>query len=318
MTGEAVLVTGGAGFIGSNLIDILLEKGHVVYVLDDLSTGKLENMEHNLEDPNFKFVRGDVCRPLADSLTPSELGDGPRISAVFHLAARVDVTSSFEDPVRDANVNYLGTMNVLTYALRNDIKRVVLTSSAAVYGDTEELPVSEEAPPRPQSPYGAHKLASEQLLRIFSEQYRMSCVSLRLFNVYGPRQDPSNPYSGVISKFIDWGRSGRPFMIYGDGEQTRDFIFVKDAALALYSAASAPTGLYNVGTGKETSVNDLASAVFHMLGKEPKVVRMPARKGEILRSCASTELSEAAMGFVPETDLKEGLRATLRWAQTQA
>jgi len=314
MTEEGLLVTGGAGFIGSNLSELLLDKGHAVYVLDDLSTGRLENLSEVKDEGNLRFVRGDVRDPLENYLTPRTLGEGPPIEAIFHLAARVDVTSSFKAPLDDARVNYLGTLNVLDFAMRNGIKKVVLASSAATYGDTVDLPVREGSNMQPMSPYGLHKLASEHLLRVYSDQYGMVNTSLRFFNVYGPRQDPSSPYSGVISIFFDRSISGKPLIVFGDGEQTRDFVYVGDVAEALYHAyLRSKGGVYNVATGKETTINDLALTVNSLTGSSAGIIHSPARKGEILRSVAGTTRAEEDLGFSAGCDLRTGLSRTMRW-----
>lgn len=315
---EVVLVTGGAGFIGSHLVDLLMGRGHPVLVLDDLSTGSMKNLEVWGEDPSFKFIKGDIRRPLELSLTPRSIGDVPSIGAIVHLAARVDVTTSFEKVHDDLEVNYLGTLNVLEYALRAGVKNIVFSSSAAVYGDTEKVPVREDDATSPLSPYGLNKLSSENLLRIYSAQYGLSCKSLRFFNVYGPRQSPSNPYSGVMSKFMSWSLAREPLLIYGDGSQTRDFINVSDVAEAVYKAASTPgSGTYNIGTGNETSISGLAKEVSTVARVELRTVNMPPRKGEILRSCADIGLASEHLSWEPSVDLREGVRSTLRWFQLE-
>lgn len=313
MPDEGILITGGAGFIGSHLADLFLRSGYTVYVLDNLSTGKMENLENASDSPNFRFIRGDVTRDLSDVLGGSALGGGPPVTAIFHLAARVDVTTSLEKPMDDARTNYIGTINVLDYAIKNDIKSVIFSSSAAVYGDTKDLPVSEDDDTKPLSPYGLNKLASENLLRIYRENFRIRTAALRFFNVYGPRQDPGSPYSGVISKFMDWAREGKPLIIYGDGKQTRDFVYVEDVAMALYSAYhNRVSGVFNVGTGNETSVLELAGSVSKIAGRDLQKVHMDARKGEIKRSAASVDKLERECEYRPETPLKEGLRETFR------
>ncbi len=309
-----ILVTGGAGFIGSNLVDLLMENGYTVFVVDDLSTGSLDNLQKWSGDDNFRFIQGDIRHPLDSILTPSKMGGAPPIGYIFHLAALVDVTSSFQDPHRDISVNYIGTLNVVDFAMRNDVKKVIFSSSAAIFGDTTTLPVTEEDPKDPLSPYGLNKLASEGLLRVYNDQYGLNFSSLRFFNVYGPRQDPKSPYSGVISIFMEKARSEQPLMIYGDGKQTRDFVFVKDVARALMGAAISDfNGEINIGTGKETSILELADLVSKVAGKELKRVHLPFRKGEILRSVTSTERSEELFGPLELTKLKDGLIETYHW-----
>lgn len=313
MSQEAVLVTGGAGFIGSHLVDHLVERGHPVYILDDLSTGSMDNLENARESDQVRFIRGDVKDSLSNYLTDNKLGDGPPISAIFHLAARVDVVTSMKETIEDAMINYLGTINVLEYALRSGIKKMIFTSTAAVYGDTEELPVYEGAATGPMSPYGINKLSSERIMRIYSDNYNIKCTAVRLFNVYGPRQRPDSEYAGVISRFVDFARSGKPLIIYGDGNQTRDFVYVKDVADALYRVyAGNISGTFNVGSGVEISVNDLADAVEKISGKELKRIFLDARPGEIRRSKASVEKLEIESGFRAETPLIEGIRQMMR------
>jgi len=314
MKERAVLVTGGAGFIGSNLVDLLMESGYVVYVLDDLSSGTLDNLERWTDDPHFRFIRGDVSRPLGESVTPAALSGGPHIGWIFHLAARVDVTSSFEHPLEDARVNYTGTMNVLDHALKNGVEKVIFSSSAAVYGDTDEMPISEETPQNPLSPYGLHKLASEKLMDIYRRQWGLDTLVFRFFNVYGPRQDPSNPYSGVISRFMEKASSSQPLMIYGDGLQTRDFIFVEDVAQALLRGAmSRHSGTINLGTGSETSIIRLADLIIEMSGREIPKVHMQERKGEIRRSMADMSRFAGLFRETEMTPMREGLKRTFEW-----
>jgi len=310
----AILVTGGAGFIGSHLVDLLMDTGHTVFVLDDLSTGSLDNLRRWSENERFMFIRGDVSESLDSVLTPSKLGGAPPIGHIFHLAARVDVTSSFQHPADDIRVNYLGTLNVLEYAMKTGVKKMVYASSAAIFGDTTVIPVREEEAKKPLSPYGLNKLSSENLLRIYREQYGLSYVATRFFNVYGERQSPDSPYSGVISRFMDRALSSEPLMVYGDGMQTRDFIYVGDVArIMVMAAGSRYCGEMNVGTGKETSISSLADIIKGLTGKDLKNVNLPERKGEIQRSAADTRKMEEYLGPLDLTDLKEGLARTMKW-----
>jgi UDP-glucose 4-epimerase len=273
----------------------------------------MDNLENARESDQVRFIRGDVKDSLSHYLTENKLGDGPPINAIFHLAARVDVTTSMKETIEDAMVNYLGTINVLEYALRSGIRKMIFTSSAAVYGDTDELPVSEVAAPDPMSPYGINKLSSERIMGIYTNNYGIKCTSMRLFNVFGPRQRPDSDYAGVISKFVDFARAGKPLIIYGDGNQTRDFIYVKDVADALYRVyAGNISGTFNVGSGLETSINDLAESIEKISGRELKRIFMDARPGEIRRSRASVEKLEIESGFRAETSLIEGIRQMMR------
>jgi UDP-glucose 4-epimerase len=313
-----VLVTGGAGFIGSNLVDLLMENGYTVYVMDDLSTGSLRNLDRWVDESNFKFISGDIRHPLDNILTPSNIGGGPPIGIIFHLAARVDVTTSFQNPREDMEVNYLGTLNVLEYANRMDVKKVIFSSSAAVYGDTETFPITEDLPLNPLSPYGLNKMASEKLLEVYKMQYGLDHTILRFFNVYGPRQDPKNHYSGVISKFMEWGLMNKPLMIHGDGGQTRDFIYVEDVAEAMLRASGSDyTGTINVATGIETSILDMASVTEDVSSSHLKRIHLPERKGEIRRSVADTTKLQEKLGAMDTLSLREGMRKTYRWFETQ-
>ncbi len=297
---RTVLVTGGAGFIGSNLVDVLLERGYQVSILDDLSTGSTRNISHNLGNPRLSFIEKDI-----NDISPVDLQG---VDAVFHLAARVNVVDSIADPMEDARVNYNGTLNVLERCREAGIKKVLFTSSAAVYGDVEEVPTTEDASKEPLSPYGNHKYASGNLLRLYNQIHGMKNVIFRLFNVYGPRQDPSNPYSGVISKFMEWASKDQELTIFGDGGQTRDFVYVKDVAASLIMAYEKDIeGTFNVGTGSETSLDHLANTVIDVTGSKSSIVHREKRAGEIYRSCCLNKKLKSSLGWAPDTSIKEGL-----------
>jgi UDP-glucose 4-epimerase len=314
MRQRSFLVTGGAGFIGSHLVDLLMNNGHTVIVLDDLSSGKIDNLRNWTDDPKFRFIRGDVTNDLTEQLNERTLRGSPSIGTIFHLAARVDVISSFESPLENADTNYLGTMRVLDFALKNDIKRVVFASSAAVYGENVRVPTSEEEETSPMSPYGLHKLASEKLMEIYRNQWGLSTLSLRFFNVYGPRQDPESQYSGVITRFIGRGLNKEPLIIFGSGEQTRDFIFVGDVVEGTMTATiSGVEGILNLGTGLETSINHLSEMIGTISGNDAGVVHSSGRKGELIRSCADVSRMEAECQFKAETEMDEGLKMTAAW-----
>jgi UDP-glucose 4-epimerase len=298
------IVTGGAGFIGSHVVDSLLANGNHVMVIDNFSTGKRSNLEQHAGNERLEIIEHDVSTPITVDAEPG---------LIVHLAAQVSVVSSIAKPVFDMHVNYGGTLNVLEYARARVTKpKVVFASSAAVYGDVVEMPVAEETPTRPLSPYGVHKLSSEHALHAYSQTHGVPCAALRFFNVYGPRQDPSSPYSGVISIFADRAKSGRRITIFGDGSQTRDFVYVGDVVRAIRAAATAtePFVVANVGTGSEITINELARAVVDQCGSKSTIEHAPARAGEILKSRAKVERLRE-LGVVAQTRLVDGLAKTL-------
>ncbi len=304
------LVTGGAGFIGSNLVDALLARGDEVTVVDDLSTGRRENLEGALAN-GAKLVEQDI----RDADAIAALAGETEPEAIFHLAAQIDVRKSVEDPAFDAAINVGGTANVLEGARRAGARRIVFVSTGgAIYGDgdEQELPLSEQTPAAPEAPYGQSKFAAEGYLALYERLYGLSGVSLRLGNVYGPRQDPLGE-AGVIAIFC--GRllaGGRP-TVFGDGTQTRDYIYVGDVvAAALTATGSEATGPINVGTGVETDVLELARLLGELGGSgsfEPEFA--PARAGEVQRSAIDPGRAERELGWRAETSLEEGLRLTL-------
>jgi UDP-glucose 4-epimerase len=314
------VVTGGAGFIGSHTVDRLVELGHRVVVLDDFRTGKRENLGRWLDprhafdgaEPALEIVTCDVSHGIFAALAPI-VHDHGRVERIVHLAAQVSVVASIANPLVDMAVNYGGTLHVLEYARAMDVSKVVFASSAAVYGDVETMPVAEEAPTRPVSPYGIDKLASELALDYYAAVHGVPTTALRFFNVYGPRQDPSSPYSGVISIFADRARAGRALTIFGDGSQTRDFVYVGDVVRAIIAALGDGNSrlVANVGTGREISVLELAHAIVELCGGRSAIELAPARPGEILKSRARVDRLRDQLGVVAETQLVDGLRATL-------
>jgi UDP-glucose 4-epimerase len=302
-----VLVTGGAGFIGSNLVDALLARGHDVVVLDDLSTGRLANLEGALAAGatlhELDVVDAEAVRALLAAEQPE---------AIFHLAAQIDVRRSVADPAFDARVNVEGTVNVLEAARAAGVRRVVLSSTGgAIYGECEQVPTGEDAPIRPLSPYGQAKHCAEGYCALYAALHGLATISLRYANVYGPRQDPLGE-GGVIAIFCGRYESGATATIYGDGEQTRDYVYVEDVVEAnLLALDSELTGAYNVATAVETSVLELARA-FDALGGAPLATEhAPARAGEVRRSCLDSARAREALGWTPQTDLAAGLRKTL-------
>ncbi len=317
-----VVVTGGAGFIGSHTVDRLIEQGCRVVVLDNFSTGKRQNLarwadraRHGFDgsEPALEICATDVSHGLFAALAPITKVHGP-VERIVHLAAQVSVIVSIDNPLVDVQTNYVGTVQVLEYARAFGVKKVVFASSAAVYGDVDTFPVRESATCHPVSPYGIDKLASEHMLHYYSAVHGVPTTALRFFNVYGPRQDPSSPYSGVISIFADRARAGRDITIFGDGGQTRDFVYVGDVSRAVVTAAlsdAADRAVMNVGTGREITVNELAKTIVELSGGTSRIGHQAPRAGEILRSVAEVSRAAELLGFRAETQLADGLRATL-------
>jgi UDP-glucose 4-epimerase len=307
-----VVVTGGAGFIGSHVVDRLMETGHRVVVLDNFSTGKRANLARWAGHAALHVVPCDVAHGVFAALAPIEREHGA-VARIVHLAALVSVPMSVANPVGDMQVNYGGTLHVLEYARARGVKKVVLASSAAVYGDAAAPPVGEDAVTQPVSPYGISKRASELVLDYYAAVHGLPTTSLRFFNVYGPRQDPSSPYSGVISVFADRARAGWPLVIFGDGKQTRDFVYVGDVVRAILAALANGNSrlIANVGTGHEITVLELARTIVELTGGGSKIEHAPARDGEILKSRARVDRLRNDLGVVAETVLAEGLKRTL-------
>jgi UDP-glucose 4-epimerase len=303
-----LLVTGGAGFIGSHLVERLLRDGHAVRVFDDFSTGKPENLAFAGRHDSLEIVEGDVrdARAVADAARG--------VDGVFHLAAILSVPRSVEAPELSCDINAHGTARVLDAARRHGVRRVVAASSAAVYGDAGEGAVSERAVPRPQSPYGLDKLYLEQLCALYHDLYGLETVALRYFNVFGPRQDPSSPYSGVISIFVARLLARASVTVYGDGGQTRDFTYVSDVVeanvCAMFDRYAGPAPL-NVGTGRPTALRTLVATLAELLAIEPGIEHSAARPGDIRHSCADIGAIRAALGYAPRWTLRAGLDALL-------
>jgi nucleoside-diphosphate-sugar epimerase len=306
------LITGGAGFIGSHLAISALRMGWEVAVLDNLSTGWLSNLP-DIED-GVRFFHGDVRDP--EALLKASEG----VEIIFHLAALVSVPLSIEDPILSANINDIGTLNVFEAARNNGVRRVVHSSSAAVYGQKSGIPNLESMTPAPMSPYAAHKLIGEHYGSIYSQEFGVEAVSLRYFNVFGPRQDPRSPYSGVISIFADCLAEDRAPTIFGDGEQTRDFIFVEDVVRANLLAAKALKAegqVVNVGTGKPISVNTLWKTMGKIAGKTITPSFNEERAGDIKDSLAAVDEAIKVLAFNARIGLEEGLEKTISWANSE-
>lgn len=303
LTDVRVLVTGGAGFIGSHLVDALVERGAKVRVLDNLVTGRRENLVHRQAE--VELVEDDI-RELRACLAAT---DGVRY--VFHQAALGSVPRSLEDPATSLAVNLQGTANVLTAAHQAGAARVVLASSSSVYGDSERLPKREGEEGAPLSPYAGSKRLAEQLAELFGRCFGLEWIGLRYFNVYGERQDPAGPYAAVIPRFFKACLAGDPPTIYGDGEQSRDFTFVGDAVRANLLAAGAPGSAcgqaYNVAAGRRTTVNELARRVVELIGGDAPPRHLRPRPGDVRHSLADLTRVREALGYEPQTDLDSGL-----------
>jgi UDP-glucose 4-epimerase len=313
--GQFVAVTGGAGFIGSHTVDRLVDAGCQVVVIDNFRTGKRENLARWAGDPRVAIVCADVSDGLFAPLAGLTERFGP-VQRIVHLAAQTAVTYSVDNPVEDARVNYVGTLQVLEYARATGVKKVVFASSAAVYGEVEAVPVRERDHCAPLSPYGINKLSSELQLRYYTAVHAIPTTALRFFNVYGPRQDPKSPYSGVISIFVDRAVAGVPLTIFGDGQQTRDFVFVGDVSRIVAEACLSDRGsgaVVNIGTGHETTVVELAAAIKEICGSPSPVEHAPPRAGEIVRSVAEVERASEIFGFRAEVPLAVGLQQTISW-----
>jgi UDP-glucose 4-epimerase len=318
--GPLIAVTGGAGFIGSHTVARLLESGSRVVVLDDFSSGKRANLAQWASDPRLMILEVDIADGIFAPLASITRQHGP-VSRIVHLAAQISVVRSVQNPLQDVRINYGGTVQVLEYARSHAVEKVVLASSAAVYGDVTELPVRETATLHPLSPYGIDKLGGEHWLHYYSAVHGVPGTALRFFNVYGPRQDPRSPYSGVISIFADRAMAGRPLTIFGTGEQTRDFVYVGDVARAIVRACLSSDGdraVINVGTGREVTVNELARTIVRLCGDRSEITHAPQRAGEIARSVAEVERLRTILGLTAETTLEDGLRETLAWARSPA
>jgi len=303
-----LLVTGGAGFIGSHLVERLLAGGEVVRVLDNLSTGKRVNLPSH---PALEFLEGDI----RDRATVDAAVAG--VDAIVHLAAVASVQASVDDPVGTHATNFDGTLNLLEAARHAGVTRFLFASSAAVYGDNAQLPVSENLAPNPLTPYAADKLAGEHYLSFYHRKFGLRTTAFRFFNIYGPRQDPSSPYSGVISIFVERLGAGLPVTIFGDGRQTRDFVYVRDLADLLVRAVGEPAiagAVVNVGRGVEYSLLELLATLERVSGRVLERRQEAARVGDILRSCADTRRLTSLMGFAPVTTMEAGLAELLRYA----
>jgi len=301
---QTALVTGGAGFIGSNLVKLLLNKQIKVRVLDDLSSGYLKN----LTGLDVEFIHGDIC----DSELVEQAANN--VDTIFHLAASVGRQKSLNNPQRDAEVNFIGTTNVLEAARKNGVRRIVNTSSAAIFGELVTMPIAEDHPISPDSPYGVSKLAAEKQALCYAGLYNMTVVCLRYFNVYGKNQR-FDAYGNVIPIFANRIYSHQPLTIYGDGEQTRDFVNVKDVALANYLSATVAktSGVYNIGSGSSITINSLAKMMIEISGVNVPIDYAPVRPADVRHCRADINKARNELGFSPDDDIFSGLNEYYRW-----
>ena len=305
---KRALVTGGAGFIGSHLTAALVNARCRVTVLDNLSSGRIDNLS-GLEG-KIDIHRGDIRNPGDVKMAVDNC------DVVFHLAALVSVPESVEYPLESAAINDLGTLNVMAAARDCGVRSVVFASSSAIYGDDPQLPKHERLLPCPLSPYAVHKLTGEYYARLYTDLYDVPASSLRFFNVYGPRQDPSSPYSGVISVFMSKAVAGEEPTIYGDGDQSRDFVYVADVVRAIVSAATTPAAAgraINIGTGRAVTVNTLWQLVRDLAGVDLASRTAGPRPGDIRHSVADIRLAESLIDFSPRFELQSGLKKTFEW-----
>jgi UDP-glucose 4-epimerase len=302
------VVTGGAGFIGSHIAEALARRGNRVVVLDDLSTGKLDNLSPIAGAVDFEQT------DLAASTRLPQLLAG--VDTVFHQAALPSVPESVRDPVRSHAANVNATLNLLLACRDAGVRRVVYASSCALYGDGPGLPRKEDMPASPQSPYGTQKYIGELYMQTFWRTYGLETVSLRYFNVFGPRQDPGSEYSGVIAKFIPAVLRGETPVIYGDGTQSRDFVFVSDvvdANLRAGEAGNVAGGVFNVARGRRVAIDRMLGQILRIAGRTVAPSYAPARPGDILHSEANVDLARRHLGWNPETSFERGLELTLDW-----
>lgn len=305
---QTALVTGGAGFIGSHIVDRLLAEGLQVRVLDDFSSGREANLASAKN--RIELLRGD----LRDEALLTRAVEG--CDLVFHQAAVPSVPRSVEEPLRTNSVNVTGTLSLLEISRHAGVKRVIFAASSSAYGDTSELPKRESMTPRPLSPYALQKFAGEVYCRLYTELYQLETVALRYFNIYGPRQNPESEYAAVVPKFTVAALEGKSPIIYGDGGQTRDFTFVADAVEANWLAATAPNApgkVVNIAGGRRTSLNELLGQIAAVVGSDVRATYTDARSGDVRDSLASLDLAVQYLGYRPAVSLAEGLRETVTY-----
>jgi len=298
------VITGGAGFIGSHLVRYLLkaESGAKIIVIDNLSTGSIDNLFSIMGKIEFENIDITEYNRLGQLLYNAD--------CVFHLAAIPSVTESIQKSILTNKVNLSGSLNILEAARKNNVKKVILSSSCAVYGNAERKKIDEETPPYPLSPYALQKKASEDYFRIYNEIHGLNALALRYFNVFGERQDPHSDYAAVIPKFIKLAKEGEKLRIFGDGKQTRDFIYAGEIARANYLAykSDEKKGVFNIGSGNSISINSLANMIVDIAGSKSEIVHEPERKGEVRNSCSDSSLAEKKIGFKVNISLEDAIK----------
>jgi UDP-glucose 4-epimerase len=311
MKEKNIVVTGGAGFIGSNLVKFLVDDNHVI-VIDDLSTGYIHNIQNLISSKKITYINGSITNL---ELLQAAFKD---VDYVFHQAAIPSVPRSIKDPLKSTTVNAVGTLNVLVAARDNHVKKVIYASSSSVYGDTPTLPKQEDMIPNPLSPYAVSKLTAEYYCGVFTRIYGLQTIALRYFNVYGPWQDPTSEYAAVVPKFITSVLQGKPPVIYGDGQQTRDFTFVNDVISAnVLAAESTSTGVFNIAGGKRISINELAGLIIKTCKKDVQSEYRDKRDGDILHSLADVTRAEKGFNFISRFSITDGIEETIKWYQQQ-
>jgi UDP-glucose 4-epimerase len=307
---KRILITGGAGFIGSHLAEDLVKSGYSVKIIDDFSTGNVNNILGLFNYKNFKMIRGSITDK---ELLTKAVSD---VDAIFHLAAQIHVDRSIIEPNYTFKVNTLGTLNILDAALEKDVEPVVYASTSEVYGSAKYVPMDEDHPLNPASPYAASKAAADRLCFSYYNTYKLPVVIVRCFNTYGPRQKDSG-YAAAIPKFMKRALAGLPGVIYGDGKQTRDYMYVKDAVnaykLILKSYENVLGKAINFGTGKEITILELAKTISQLAGNKSVPIHAAPRTGEVTRLCADMRLAEKTLGFIPSYSIKKGLEEFMNW-----
>ena len=299
-----ILVAGGAGFIGSHIVDRLIEKGNEVIVIDNLSTGKKENLNNNA-----KFYQVDIC-----SSEISQIFEQEKPKIVFHFAAQVDIRKSVKDPIEDAKINILGSLNLINNCQKFEVKRFIFASSGgSIYGDTDIIPTPENHPENPESPYGICKLTIEKYLHFYKQTFGLNYTALRLANIYGPRQN-SKGEAGVIAIFCDKMLKNEKVVINGDGGQTRDFVFVDDIVKAtILSMEQEKNGIYNISTSKETNINEIFKQIKKLTNSNCEEIHAPKKLGEQKTSCLDYSKAKIELNWEPKYNLEKGLEETINW-----